>query len=377
MVYTFEKAATSIGPNYYELLGVLPTADEAALKSGFRAFAKKYHPDRAGPAAEPLFMEVRDAYEALKDPITRFAYDRFGPSALGWKTCTTMQDYISHGLYQSTAIYIVGVCALLFWNKIAPHNLAFWNYVLLSGTFAYELLYILSPSSTEPSSSSLSSLIFTDPVSPSSSGVLAALWPTRVAYQHISFIKSLSVLLSSALYQVLPNIFPSIPDTLDVQQLYSFFNLVNTFSRNIDAESEDRIAYFWTTTHTLNAVFSMINMELNSFSGSAQESVLPTQPSQPQEEDMAVIDEEIQNILLENALCTQGGPMQSMIQQVQRRRKAFKEAEARASTESRALSPPRHSTPSRRQTGKASVLPGRSLEGYVGYVRGRSRSCET
>ena len=76
MTYTFEQAATSIGPNYYELLGVLPTADEAGLKAGFRAFARKHHPDRAGPEAEPLFMEIRDAYEALKNPITRFAYDR-------------------------------------------------------------------------------------------------------------------------------------------------------------------------------------------------------------------------------------------------------------------------------------------------------------
>lgn len=76
MVYTFDNAATSIGPNYYEMLGIPPTADDSALKYAFRAFARKYHPDRAGPDAEPLFMEVRDAYEALKNPVTRFAYDR-------------------------------------------------------------------------------------------------------------------------------------------------------------------------------------------------------------------------------------------------------------------------------------------------------------
>lgn len=76
MTYTFHKTATSIGPNYYEMLGVSPNADEAALKGGFRAFARKYHPDRTGPQGETLFMEVRDAYEALKDPVTRFAYDR-------------------------------------------------------------------------------------------------------------------------------------------------------------------------------------------------------------------------------------------------------------------------------------------------------------
>lgn len=76
-LWTFRDAATSIGANYYELLGVNPTADEGDLKLGFRAFARRYHPDRAGPQTETLFMEVRDAYEALKDPLTRFAYDRY------------------------------------------------------------------------------------------------------------------------------------------------------------------------------------------------------------------------------------------------------------------------------------------------------------
>ena len=76
-MYNFYNAATSIGPNYYEMLGVNPAADDAGLKAGFRAFARKYHPDRAGPQFETLFMEVRDAYEALKDPVTRFAYDRW------------------------------------------------------------------------------------------------------------------------------------------------------------------------------------------------------------------------------------------------------------------------------------------------------------
>ena len=62
--------------NYYEILDVNPTADDNALKTAFRQFAKKYHPDRVGAQGEALFMEVRNAYDALKDPITRFAYDR-------------------------------------------------------------------------------------------------------------------------------------------------------------------------------------------------------------------------------------------------------------------------------------------------------------
>lgn len=76
-LYAFWSAADSIEPSYYELLGVVPTADEAELKTAFRVFAKKYHPDRAGPDSETYFMAMRDVFEALKNPTTRFAYDRY------------------------------------------------------------------------------------------------------------------------------------------------------------------------------------------------------------------------------------------------------------------------------------------------------------
>ena len=73
---TFSYAAASIAPNYYELMGVNPTADDSDLKAAFRVFAKRYHPDRAGPQGEDFFMHIRAVFEALKDPTTRFAYDR-------------------------------------------------------------------------------------------------------------------------------------------------------------------------------------------------------------------------------------------------------------------------------------------------------------
>ena len=74
--YNFIDASSGLPMNFYELLGVSPRSDEGALKAAFRAFARKNHPDRIGPGGEALFIEVRDAFEALKDPIVRFAYDR-------------------------------------------------------------------------------------------------------------------------------------------------------------------------------------------------------------------------------------------------------------------------------------------------------------
>ncbi len=69
--------------DFYETLGVAKTADEKELKSAFRKLAMKYHPDKnPGDAeAEKKFKEIGEAYENLKDPQKRAAYDRFGHAA--------------------------------------------------------------------------------------------------------------------------------------------------------------------------------------------------------------------------------------------------------------------------------------------------------
>jgi molecular chaperone DnaJ len=69
--------------DYYETLGVSRDADEAAIKSAFRKLAKEYHPDRNpdDETSEHRFKEVNEAYEALKDPQKRAAYDQFGHAA--------------------------------------------------------------------------------------------------------------------------------------------------------------------------------------------------------------------------------------------------------------------------------------------------------
>jgi molecular chaperone DnaJ len=69
--------------DFYEVLGVQKGADEKALKAAYRNHAKKYHPD-ANPgdkASEAKFKEISEAYEILKDPQKKAAYDRFGHQA--------------------------------------------------------------------------------------------------------------------------------------------------------------------------------------------------------------------------------------------------------------------------------------------------------
>ncbi len=69
--------------DYYELLGVAKGCDETTLKKAFRKAAMQYHPDRnPGDAeAEKKFKEMGEAYDVLKDPQKRAAYDQYGHAA--------------------------------------------------------------------------------------------------------------------------------------------------------------------------------------------------------------------------------------------------------------------------------------------------------
>lgn len=66
------------GPTHYELLRVAPTASREELRQAFRVLSKRYHPDTTElPAteAERSFLQLRQAYAVLSDPIARQRYD--------------------------------------------------------------------------------------------------------------------------------------------------------------------------------------------------------------------------------------------------------------------------------------------------------------
>src|SRR3954453_20887025 len=72
-----------VNQDYYELLGIQRGADDASIKAAYRRLAKEHHPDRQNGCkdAEARFKAVNQAYDVLKDPQKRAAYDRFGHAA--------------------------------------------------------------------------------------------------------------------------------------------------------------------------------------------------------------------------------------------------------------------------------------------------------
>jgi curved DNA-binding protein len=70
--------------DYYKILGVARTGTADEIKKSYRRLARKFHPDVSKEKdAEQKFKEVQEAYEVLKDPEKRAAYDQLGSD---WKS---------------------------------------------------------------------------------------------------------------------------------------------------------------------------------------------------------------------------------------------------------------------------------------------------
>lgn len=89
--------------DYYDVLGLSRGANDKDLKSAFRRLAKEHHPDynQGDSASEARFKEINEAYEVLKDPQKRAAYEQYGhaafdgsggPGGFGPEFASSMED---------------------------------------------------------------------------------------------------------------------------------------------------------------------------------------------------------------------------------------------------------------------------------------------
>ena len=140
LIYNLVEAHRAMPTNFYDILDVHLDFTEEELIKANRAFARKNHPDRGG--AEEAFIQGRLAYNVLKDPITRFAYDRyearysgafivslmccrFGPEIADWSNCKTQREFLRHGLIQSAGYHIVTGLGLFIWSTVSPSTVNF------------------------------------------------------------------------------------------------------------------------------------------------------------------------------------------------------------------------------------------------------------
>ncbi|KAG8921798.1 hypothetical protein FRC00_008221, partial [Tulasnella sp. 408] len=196
-------------PNYYQLLGVKLDADENQLKAAFRNFARKNHPDKVGVARTELFARVRDAYDALRNPVKRFAYDRFGPASFDFERVITEDEYMHAGLLQIVAFYVVSLFFMVVYGVLGDTDSgAIWRYLLFFYLLACELNLYLQPvpNTVTPGMFPVrsASQAFPWPVT-----VLRWIFPQWLPYQIVSFLRQVNIALSIAIARVMPVLWPA------------------------------------------------------------------------------------------------------------------------------------------------------------------------
>jgi len=150
LLYTIYEADWDIrrGSDFYQDLGIPYSATDREIKSRFRRLAAIHHPDKvaASPGSENYFVHLKLAQDTLLNPAKRFAYERFGPSVTEWQHCSSIRDYLIHGLqsivpYYGAAVifmYILGMLGYLEWGK-------YWRWLTLVILCVFEFHAVSRP----------------------------------------------------------------------------------------------------------------------------------------------------------------------------------------------------------------------------------------
>jgi hypothetical protein len=137
--------------DFYSILGLPIMATEKEIQSRFRRLTVQYHPDKAAPgtdraAIEAVYVHLKLARDVLVDGARRFAYDRFGPEILQWRSCKTIRDFVFAGM-QNTSIYYGITSSVLVLMGVLGYlrEGMFWRYLVMAGLFVVELYTVTRP----------------------------------------------------------------------------------------------------------------------------------------------------------------------------------------------------------------------------------------
>jgi hypothetical protein len=200
LLYTIIEADYDLqrGSSFYTDLGLPLSASEREVKTRFRRLAAQFHPDKAtgsdAAANNAFFVHLKTAADTLVDPAKRFAYDRFGPDAVGWQHCVTIKDYVTKGgsiavsYYgiAAAAMYGLGLLGYLDWGR-------FERWLVLASVFVFELLTVTRPGHPAVLEKVVNPLL----------GRLAGR-PPYLPFQAVEFARKLSVTVYIAFSQIGP-----------------------------------------------------------------------------------------------------------------------------------------------------------------------------
>jgi DnaJ-class molecular chaperone len=116
LIYSIIQTELDLKSNLYQILGTSPQVDDRFLKSSFRKLSLLFHPDKVQSEDAEQFVKIREAYEILKDPVKRLAYDHFGMEVFQCEGCRTYPDFLNHHIFSVGIFYAVSASTVLKLN---------------------------------------------------------------------------------------------------------------------------------------------------------------------------------------------------------------------------------------------------------------------
>ncbi|KAI8897678.1 hypothetical protein BC833DRAFT_592697 [Globomyces pollinis-pini] len=154
LIYSIYQENAAIPTNFYEILQISPLATDKQIKIQHRQLSLLYHPDKVQStdgSSENYFIEIRNAYEILKDPVKRVAYDHFGIKSFECVRCYFYKDYFSDNISSTLAYYAITVIVVSLLSFMKNFSFGrYWRFTSLIGLGAFELYFLVNESDPLP-----------------------------------------------------------------------------------------------------------------------------------------------------------------------------------------------------------------------------------